>query len=493
MRITITYNHPQRQLYGDKQDIISEKAVLEEVHDVKKALIKLQHTATLLPLHNEIHSFIQELSTQQPDCIFNLCESVYGLSIYEMNIPALYEILKIPYTGSSALSIGLCLDKVKTKYLLQGAGLPTPNFTTTINPNKLSQIPPYPLIVKPSREDGSRGISPSSIVYDKPSLQERAKYIIEEYHQPPLVEQYIEGRELNISLIGNDIPQIIGISEVDFHPYRKYRILTYRSKWEETSREYLTSPVISPPEVSRPLKKKILSISKQAYRVLGCQGYARIDFRVDKYNTPYIIDVNPNPDIAQKAGFARAAEKSGMPYTALIQKIVDLSIQNSSKNYNNHIRIRKMVKKDTKKITQILNKVKVFRKDEIRIAKEIIKTSLQQYTKRDYLLYVADYNTETVGYLCFGKTPLTEGTYDIYWLVVDPPFQNQGIGARLLEFAENYIRNHRGRKIIIETSSKKEYEPTRSFYRDLGYREVARIHNFYLPNDDKYIYEKDLI
>ncbi len=481
------------QPYGDKQDIISEEAVLEEVHDVKKALIKLQHTVKLLPLRSEIYSFILELSAQQPDCIFNLCESVYGLSLYEMNIPALYDILKIPYTGSSALSIGLCLDKVKTKYLLQGAGLPTPNFTTTINPNKLSQIPSYPLIVKPSREDGSRGVSPSSIVYDKPSLQERAKYIIEEYLQPPLVEQYIDGRELNISLIGNNIPQIIGVSEVDFHSNRKYKILTYRSKWGKASREYLTSPVMNEPEISRLLKKKILSISKRAYRVLGCQGYARIDFRVDKYDTPYIIDVNPNPDIARKAGFARAAEKSGLPYTELIQKIVDLSIQKSSKNRNNPIRIRKMARKDFEKIYQILKKVKVFRKDEIRIAQEIIKTSLQQYNKYDYLLYVADYNTEIVGYICFGKTPLTEGTYDIYWLVVDPPFQNQGIGGRLLEFAENYIRNHRGRKIIIETSSKKEYKSTRSFYRDLGYKEVAKINNFYLPNDDKYIYEKNLI
>ena len=169
------------------------------------------------------------------------------------------------------------------------------------------------------------------------------------------------------------------------------------------------------------------------------------------------------------------------------------NLNSKSHDPKKSIRIRKILEDDVPLIIKILNNG-VFGNSEMNIAIEIINSYLNDTDKRGYFIYVADYGANrTIGYICFGPMPLTEDTFDIYWVAVDRRFQKIGVGRKLLNFAEDYVRGKEGRKIIIETSSKKEYESARSLYKRAGYREVARILDFYSSNDDKIIFEKGLI
>jgi D-alanine-D-alanine ligase len=496
MHICITHNQPQIPVYGEEKDRISEEAVLKEVTDVQKALTQLDHHVKILPLKRDVDLFIQQLSFLKPECIFNLCEGAYGLSKYEMNVSSLFELLGIPYTGSPPLALGNCLDKIKTKYILLGAKLPTPKFEVVCNISELKGTQFLPAIVKPTLEDGSRGISGRSVIYNECQLENRIEYILTTYNQPAMIESFIDGKELNVSLIGNESPKVLSISEIDLSKlYDLPRVVTYEGKWDENSHEYINTPMIYPAKINGILRNKIERISKKAYKIMGCMGYARIDFRVDCSSTPYIIDINPNPDISRKAGFAKSVKKSGLIYNELIQKIVKLAYVSNLKSYGTgkRILIRKMLEKDIPIIIRMLRDVGVFGNAEINIATEIINSYLKNPDSRDYFSYVADYSVNrTIGYICFGQTPLTDGIYDIYWIAVDRRFQKIGVGGKLLNFAEDYVRSREGRKIIIETSSKKEYESARSLYKRAGYGEVARISDFYSSNDDKIIFGKDL-
>jgi D-alanine-D-alanine ligase len=496
MLVGVVYNHPQPLPYGEAKDKISEDAVLEEVSDVQQALRDLGHHVVLLPLKNDIAGFVQKLSSTPLDCVFNICEGAYGCGVHEMNLPALLELLRIPYTGSPPMALGCCLDKATAKRVLLGAGLPTPSFKVVQTRFEPVGPLPYPLIVKPSREDGGRGVSGESVVYDEAALKERIRYVLEKYRQPALVEGFIDGRELNVSLIGNDSPETLAISEVEFTklPNGFPRILTYDGKWLEKSREYADTPVTCPASVDASLKRRLEEISKKAFQVLGCMGYARIDFRVDVKGEPYIIDVNPNPDISRKAGFAKSAEKSGLTYPQLIQRILNLAINRfSTFKPAEPVRIRKMEEEDVPSVLNLLDSINAFKRMEVAVAREVIEAYLKKPEGGDYSIYVADYlENQAAGYICLGPTPLTEGTYDIYWIAVNPRFQSQGVGKKLLRFAEQHVRSLGGRKIIIETSSKKEYEAARSLYVAHGFKEVARISSFYASGDDKIIYEKNL-
>ncbi|MEM2902004.1 MAG: GNAT family N-acetyltransferase [Candidatus Bathyarchaeia archaeon] len=496
MFVAVLYNQPQPLPYGEEKDKISEDAVLEEVSDVQQALQNLGHQAILMPLTNDVPKLVKELSSTPLDCVFNLCEGAYGCSVHEMNVPSILELLRIPYTGSPSMALGCCLDKATAKRILIGAGLPTPSFTvaqTSVMPEK---IPSYPLIVKPIREDGGRGVSRESVVYDEAALKERIRYVWEKYRQPALVERFIEGRELNVSLIGNSSPETLAISEVEFSGLQdgSPRILTYDGKWLEESREYAWTPVTCPASVEDSLRGRLEEISKKAFQILGCMGYARIDFRVDLKGRPYLIDVNPNPDISRKAGFANSAEKAGVPYPQLIQRIMDLAIErHSTLKPIQFVKIRKMVETDVPIVLNLLDMIPAFKRMEVTVAREVIEAYVKKPEGGDYSIYIAEHpESQVVGYVCFGPTPLTEGTYDIYWVAVEPRLHGQGVGGKLLRFAEQLIRSRGGRKIIVETSSKEEYEAARNLYEAHGFKEVAKISSFYAKGDDKIIYEKNL-
>jgi len=310
---------------------LSEVGVLEERADIGRAIEVMGYKSSIFNVDSNIDRLFEFLRTEKPDVIFNLCESVGNESIHEMHVAGIFELLNIPYTGASALTLGIALNKALVKDLLIANGLPTPGYQLIKSPIKISldERLRFPLIVKPSREDSSVGIDSNSVVYSLGELRKRIRYIFEQFDQPALVEEYIDGRELNVAILGNSKPEVLPISEIDMStlPKQYHRIITYNAKWVKGTDEYEHTKGICPAPLPTELEISIKEMALKAYQLIGCRDYARIDFRLSKNNKPYILEVNPNPDISDDAGFARSARAAGYKFEELISKIVELALE----------------------------------------------------------------------------------------------------------------------------------------------------------------------
>ncbi|MEO6694910.1 MAG: ATP-grasp domain-containing protein [Ignavibacteria bacterium] len=355
MKISIIYNDPTQYATGpiyddgvtdiDKIDLpidMSEYGVLDELKSVENALKPSGYETKIVPVALDVYKLIDELKNDRPDLIFNLCESLDGDPTQEMNIASLFEILKIPYTGSRALTLGIALNKWRVKEILNYYEIPTaPHYVcknaNEFNHNGYSKLKDkFPLIVKPSREDASIGIENKSVVYNDIELKSRIEFILDEHKQPALVEQFIDGREINVSVVGNVINDendliVFPISEIDFTelPVEFPKIISYNSKWMYKTPEFAGTKAVCPANnISPELEKIIKDTAKKVYRIIGASDYARVDFRV-KDNIPYVLEMNPNPDIASDAdedtGFTRSGKAYGWSYETLIKNIVNFA------------------------------------------------------------------------------------------------------------------------------------------------------------------------
>jgi D-alanine-D-alanine ligase len=310
---------------------LSEVGVLDEMNDIGKALQSLGYKTSIFNVDGDITRFVNFLRDEQPDLVYNLCESIGNESIHEMHAVGVYELMGIPYTGSNALTLGTALNKVRVKEILSYHGLPTPQFQLVKSPVRitLDEKMSYPLIVKPSREDASIGIDTNSVVTNLLELKKRVRFIIEQHDQPALVEEYIDGRELNVAILGNRKPLILPISEIDMStlPKQYHRIITYNAKWMKGTEEYEHTRGVCPALLPPALETKIKEMALEAHQLIGCRDYSRVDIRLSKDHKPYVLEVNPNPDISDEAGFARSARAYGFTFPELIAKIVECALE----------------------------------------------------------------------------------------------------------------------------------------------------------------------
>jgi D-alanine-D-alanine ligase len=327
-RVVILYNLPERLERGERKDFLAEEAILEEIGAVEEALRSLGHQGYVMAIRDEIFTVIHWLKEIRPDVVFNLCESVYGNACWEMNIPALLDLFRIPYTGSSSLTLGLCLDKGKVKDILQSQGILTPRYTVF---DRGDPIPGdgFPLIVKPLHEDGSLGIWKESVVYDDEALNRQIRYVLQWYQQPALIEEFIEGRELNVGLFETDGKvEVLPISEIDYSEFPEGipKICGYEAKWETESPEYQKSKPICPAQLEPMVQKRVEQIALKVFKLFGCQDYARVDMRLDSEGKAFVLEVNPNPDISPQSGMARAIKVQGMTYTEFIGNLLERAL-----------------------------------------------------------------------------------------------------------------------------------------------------------------------
>jgi D-alanine-D-alanine ligase len=313
---------------------MSEVGVIEEREQVEKALQHEGYRTSLFNIDGDIKRLINFIEVQQPDLIFNLCESLMGESLHEMHIAGIYELMNIPYTGTATLALGICLNKVRTKEILRAHGIPTAGhiISTNIEPCHLDEARlHFPLIVKPIHEDASIGIENSSVVYDIQSLQMQIAYIIKTFNEPALVEEYIEGRELNVAIIGNNQPTLLPISEIDFSklPSDYPKIVTYNAKWVEGTPEYDGTVGTCPAQLESSVEQRVRDVALRAYQLMDIRDYARVDIRLDASDAPYVLEVNPNPDISRDAGFARSARAAGITFEDMIVRIVETALERS--------------------------------------------------------------------------------------------------------------------------------------------------------------------
>jgi D-alanine-D-alanine ligase len=321
LKVAVLFNSPVKPSRGEDIDYVADAEVEEQVETVEGVLEKLEIEHERLPLRESVESFVEELKAYSPDVAINLCESAFGDSHLEMNVPLILELLKIPYTGSPPLTLGLCQNKGLTKDVLKAKKIPTPQYQVLNRFEDWKDKLSYPLFVKPLSEDGSIGITKESFVRNDGELEKRVDYIIKRYRQPALMEKYIHGRELNIAIFDNTKMQVLPISEIIFEFSDEPKIVDYSAKWLKESEEYKKTVPICPTELEPSLLNLVERTALQAYAAMGCRDYARIDIRLER-RTPYVLEVNPNPDISRDGGFFRSLRTAGISFEEFIQEII---------------------------------------------------------------------------------------------------------------------------------------------------------------------------
>ncbi len=300
-------------------------------NDVYKALVADNYDISLLGLYNDIKLLLDEVKENKPDVIFNMTEVFKQKSHFDKNITWLLEMLEVPYTGASPASQLICNNKALTKKILSFHRIKVPSFRTFYRHHKVwfPKRLKFPLIVKPLCEEASRGISLASVVDNEDSLIERVRFIHEKMGMDAIVEEYIEGRELYVSILGNKKARVMPIREMKFGEFGEDepRIATYKAKWDYEYREKWGIKNVFAGRLPNGLDKKIKQTCKKAYRVLNMQCYARFDIRITSGGLIYIIEANANPSLDRYDEIAQSAEKCGIPYNKLIQKIISLAFQ----------------------------------------------------------------------------------------------------------------------------------------------------------------------
>jgi D-alanine-D-alanine ligase len=286
------------------------------------------HEAHLVPVDGDMHVLRSRLTDLDPDCAFNLCESLAGDARLETAVPLILELLGIPCTGSppEALSHALYKDGVKRR--LEQSGVPTPRARVMGSPDAPCDLP-FPLIVKPVREDGSAGITSRSVVYDESQLRDVVAEVVGTFHQPCLVEEFIPGRELNVALFGFPTARVLPLQEIDFTqlPDHEPKIVSYAAKWEEGSvADRGTRPVLHP-QLPPGVAARVRRVAVEAFRAVGMRDYGRVDVRLSLGGVPYVVDVNPNCDLSRHAGMARAAAAVGIDYASLAKLLVRYALR----------------------------------------------------------------------------------------------------------------------------------------------------------------------
>jgi len=320
-RIVVVYNQPLDELEAQDSDTISEAGVKVEAEHVCAALTARGFSPELLAV-SEIGHTLREIERLQPDLLFNLCEGFQGNAHHEMHLAGLWELLHVPYTGNSALTLGLAQNKVLTKQVLVSNNIPTPRSMVCTSAPEHTELE-FPLIVKPAAEDASLGISPHSVVSGLEELQDNVRRIVQKYKQAALVEQYIPGREFNVGVYGPLPGMALPVSEIQFNDFedKTPRITSYEAKWLTDHPLYARTPSYCPARIDAALQEELQSIALRTYQVLSGRDYGRIDFRVTAEKAIYVLEYNPNPDISRDAGFAKALSAANFDYSEFIESL----------------------------------------------------------------------------------------------------------------------------------------------------------------------------
>ena len=326
-RIVVLYNTDYD--VEDSVPGIDASSVETSARAITSALIEMHYSVELVGLHGaEVFEVLDQLRTGKPDLVFNLCESMAGEPCNEPTFAGLLDLYKIPYTGADLPALVACLYKQRTKEILVARGIPTPpyRFLTTIAALEDPSLDTldFPWFLKLAHEDASVGITEENHVVTAMALRKRARDMMAKYKQPVLAERYIEGREINVTLVGNgDLPETLPLHEIDFAamPGDRPKIVSYAAKWEETHVDYAGTKPVKMRNASPELMREIERVGRASWAALGLRDYGRVDLRVDAAGVPWVIDVNPNPDISPDAGVARSAAVKGMSYPQLIDWI----------------------------------------------------------------------------------------------------------------------------------------------------------------------------
>jgi len=299
--------------------------------NVMAALGALSYTAEHLAIFDDLDLLRQKLENFAPDVLFNLVEQFKNNPGFDQNIVSLLEMQGVPFTGCGATGLVLCKHKGISKKILDYHHIHVPNFVIIPRGQRIVRLkrPKFPILVKPLKEEASYGISQASFVETDEQFRERVAFIHEKHDSDVIAEEYIAGRELYVSLMGNLRLTVFPIREFVFGevPPNEPRIATYKAKWDDEYRKRwgLTNQFAE--GLDPALVAHIEETCKRIYRLLTIEGYARIDLRLTAANEVYFIEANPNPHLAADEDFALSADKAGLPYPKLIDRIIRLGMK----------------------------------------------------------------------------------------------------------------------------------------------------------------------
>lgn len=297
--VLLLYNEPV--LPADHPDAESEHDIIDTVTDTYKILQAAGFETTQLGINYDPQPLLDTLKSNRPDAVFNLFEGIATQTGTEVSAAALLEWLNVPFTGCPSPCLSLGRDKVRTKYILSAAGIPTPEFAVVEALPAPRWRRGWPAIVKPAYQDASVGIDQNSVVTSQKQLDDRVEFVLATYGPPVVIERFISGREFHVNTIDDrtapGVPRVLPLCEIAFTSTApgRWPVYTYAAKWDEKCDEYKCAPLRCPVEIPADDFARLELIAQRAYRTLQCRDYARVDVRMDERGQFYVLEMNPNP------------------------------------------------------------------------------------------------------------------------------------------------------------------------------------------------------
>lgn len=505
-----------------------EDDVLVQAEVVCRALSNLGYEPALMSFAADFGFMANKLRALAPAFVFNLVETVEGRGRLIYLAPAVLDLVGIAYTGATTNGVFQTSNKIVAKQILAGSGIQTPHWLSEAALQRGFPVIDGTYIIKSVWEHASIGLDDNATVLAGSSdellfeLQRRKAKLGGEC----FAEVFIEGREFNLSLLaaGKGL-EVLPPAEIRFHNYppEKVKVVGYSAKWEPDSFEYQHTPRrFDFAEEDASLLCELESIARSCWDIFALRGYARVDFRVDASRRPWVLEINTNPCLSPDAGFVAATEQAGLNFGQVIARIVadswpvddgrrSIKVQPMS-NHEQHeghevvwpgnsasglpglklpIVFREEVKlEDCENVRSIIESSGFFSPAEVRVAVELVEDRLGKGLTSGYHFLFAEHEGASIGYTCFGPIACTKASYDLYWIAVHNQFRGLGIGRELLSESLRVMERLGGVGIYIETSSRAQYEPTRSFYRSHGFEEAAVVNDFYDNGDHKIIFAR---
>ncbi|MEW6653457.1 MAG: D-alanine--D-alanine ligase [Bacteroidota bacterium] len=344
LKVALTYNvKPEEKISGERTPLSSnsnniknfndtyvEWDSIETINAIKDSLL-LHHEVIMIEANEDAFEKFRNL---KPDIVFNVAECSYGTS-REAQIPAMLDMLKIPYSGSDPLTLTTCLDKARTKEILSYHGIPTSKFLLIEYLHDIDKFDlSFPVIMKPVAEGSSKGIFDSSLLNNFEELKFRLTELFADYNQPFLLEEFLPGREFTVAILGNEAKsEVLPIIELNLHelPSHLAPIYSYEAKWVVDTKDNPLNIFSCPANISQDLASKISDIALRTYKVLRCKDWSRIDIRLDSNGEPNVIEINPLPGVLpdpnDNSCYPKAARTAGLSYQEMINKVLDAAIK----------------------------------------------------------------------------------------------------------------------------------------------------------------------
>jgi D-alanine-D-alanine ligase-like ATP-grasp enzyme/ribosomal protein S18 acetylase RimI-like enzyme len=476
---------------------VDERDALIQAELVAELLAALGHASERVEATADLEALTDRLRALAPDLVVNLVESLDGVAERIHWVPRWLESLGLPFTGGGSAAIRVTSHKLEAKRRLRAAGLPTPDW---VEPGEAAPGAERRWILKPIFEDAGIAIDDAAVVVAggaklEQLLLERARQV----GRPVFAEAFVEGRDFNVGLLAKGAGcEVLPPAEVVFEnwPEDKPKLYGFAAKWDPRSLEWDRTPTVFALAEREPaLAARLAALVLRAAAVFGLSGYARADFRVDAAGEPWILEVNSNPCLSPESGYLEAAALVNLSPRNVMERIVEAALQRAADaRAPGRLELRDRIEaRDVPAVEQLVREAGVFSEAELALAVSLAEDALAHGAEASgHHFLLACRGERVLGYSCWGPIDGTQGSFDLYWIVVGAAGQGRGLGRTLLAETEARILGRGGRRVYVETSGRRDYAPTRAFYERAGYRVEARLADFYAPGDDKWIYAKTL-